>query len=158
MTAVRNLFGILMLAMAAYIIWPVVGPAISNLVGHTKSNVLEFKRVNNVAELEAQIANARGKTVMLDFYADWCTYCKQFEDYVFSNKEVQNLLKDFVLLQADVTANDAGDQALNKFTSVMAPPAILFFAKDGKEIRNYRIVGNMDAKTFIKHVTQITKK
>ncbi|MFK5914683.1 MAG: protein-disulfide reductase DsbD [Woeseiaceae bacterium] len=121
---------------------------------------LKFKRIKTDEDLRNEIAAAKaaGKYVMLDFYADWCTYCKQFEDYVFSNKEVQALLKDFVLLQADVTANDAGDQALNKFTHVQAPPAILFFGKDGKEIRNYRIVGNMNAETFINHVKQILSK
>ena len=121
---------------------------------------LKFKRIKTDQDLKNEIAAAKaaGKYIMLDFYADWCTYCKQFEDYVFSNPEVQDLLKDFVLLQADVTANDAGDQALNKYTSVQAPPAILFFAKDGKEIRNYRIVGNMNAETFIKHVKLILKK
>lgn len=121
---------------------------------------LKFKRIKTEQDLKNEIASAKaaGKYVMLDFYADWCTYCKQFEDYVFSNKEVQTLLKDFVLLQADVTANDEKDQALNKYTSVQAPPAILFFGKDGKEIRNYRIVGNMNAEVFIKHVKQIIAK
>ena len=121
---------------------------------------LTFKRIKTDQDLKNEVAAAKaaGKYIMLDFYADWCTYCKQFEDYVFSNKEVQTLLKDFVLLQADVTANDEGDQALNKYTSVQAPPAILFFGKDGKEIRNYRIVGNMDAETFIKHVKLILNK
>ena len=121
---------------------------------------LKFKRIKTDQDLKNEIAAAKaaGKYIMLDFYADWCTYCKQFEDYVFSNKEVQTLLKDFVLLQADVTANDEQDQALNKYTSVQAPPAILFFGKDGVEIRNYRIVGNMNAETFIKHVKQILNK
>ena len=121
---------------------------------------LVFKRIKTEQDLQREVAAAKaaGKYVMLDFYADWCTYCKQFEDYVFSNKNVQALLKDFVLLQADVTANDAADQALNKYTQVQAPPAILFFGKDGKEIRNYRIVGNMDAETFIKHVTKVINK
>lgn len=121
---------------------------------------LKFKRIKTDQDLKNEIAAAKaaGKYIMLDFYADWCTYCKQFEDYVFSNKEVQTLLKDFVLLQADVTANDKQDQALNKYTSVQAPPAILFFGKDGVEIRNYRIVGNMDAETFISHVKQILNK
>lgn len=121
---------------------------------------LTFKRIKTDQDLKNEIAAAKaaGKYIMLDFYADWCTYCKQFEDYVFSNKEVQALLKDFVLLQADVTANDAEDQALNKYTSVQAPPAILFFGKDGKEIRNFRIVGNMDAETFIKRVKLILNK
>ena len=127
--------------------------------GAAEKQHLKFKRIKTDQDLKNEIAAAKaaGKYIMLDFYADWCTYCKQFEDYVFTNKEVQTLLKDFVLLQADVTANDAGDQALNKYTSVQAPPAILFFAKDGKEIRNYRIVGNMNAETFIKHVKQILK-
>lgn len=127
--------------------------------GTSEKQHLKFKRIKTDQDLKNEIAAAKaaGKYIMLDFYADWCTYCKQFEDYVFTNKEVHALLKDFVLLQADVTANDAGDQALNKFTQVQAPPAILFFGKDGKEIRNYRIVGNMNAETFIKHVKQITK-
>ena len=121
---------------------------------------LKFKRIKTDQDLKNEIAAAKtaGKYIMLDFYADWCTYCKKFEDYVFTNKEVQALLKDFVLLQADVTANDEQDQGLNRFTSVQAPPAILFFAKDGKEIRNYRIVGDMNAETFIKHVKQILNK
>ncbi len=121
---------------------------------------LKFKRIKTDQDLKNEIAAAKtaGKYIMLDFYADWCTYCKKFEDYVFTNKEVQALLKDFVLLQADVTANDEQDQELNRYTSVQAPPAILFFAKDGKEIRNYRIVGDMNAETFIKHVKQILNK
>lgn len=125
--------------------------------GGAEKQHLAFKRIKTAQDLQNEIAAAKaaGKYIMLDFYADWCTYCKQFEDYVFTNKDVQLLLKDFVLLQADVTANDEQDQELNKFTSVQAPPAILFFGKDGKEIRNYRIVGNMDAETFIKHVNLI---
>ena len=128
--------------------------------GAVEKTHLKFKRIKDDVDLRREVSAAKkaGKYVMLDFYADWCTYCKQFEDYVFTNKEVQNLLKDFVLLQADVTANDAGDQALNKYTHVQAPPAILFFGKDGKEIRNYRIVGNMNAEIFIKHVKQILNK
>ncbi|MDH5599835.1 MAG: protein-disulfide reductase DsbD [Gammaproteobacteria bacterium] len=139
---------------------PLHGSSLTMGGSATEKQHLAFKRIKTAQDLKDEIAAAKaaGKYIMLDFYADWCTYCKQFEDYVFTNKEVQALLKDFVLLQADVTANDEQDQALNKFTSVQAPPAILFFAKDGKEIRNYRIVGNMDAKTFISHVNQILNK
>lgn len=139
---------------------PLHGSSLTMGGGAVEKQHLAFKRIKSDKDLQKEIAAAKaaGKFVMLDFYADWCTYCKQFEDYVFSDKKVQNLLKDFVLLQADVTANDAQDQALNKYTSVQAPPAILFFAKDGVEMRNHRIVGSMDAATFIKHVTRITAK
>jgi len=138
---------------------PMHGSSLTSGSGVEKKHLV-FKRIKTEKDLQREVAAAKaaGKYVMLDFYADWCTYCKQFEDYVFSNKNVQALLKDFVLLQADVTANDDADQALNNYTQVQAPPAILFFGKDGKEIRNYRIVGNMDAKTFIKHVTKVINK
>ena len=121
---------------------------------------LKFKRIKTADDLKNEIsaAKAAGKYIMLDFYADWCTYCKQFEDYVFTNKDVQAKLKDFVLLQADVTANDKKDRELNKYTGVQAPPAILFFDKSGSEIRKYRIVGNMNAEVFLNHLDKIIKK
>jgi len=139
---------------------PMHGSSLTMGGGASEKQHLVFKRIKTEQDLKNEIAAAKaaGKYIMLDFYADWCTYCKKFEDYVFTNKEVQALLKDFVLLQADVTANDEKDQALNKYTSVQAPPAILFFAKDGTEIRNYRIVGDMNAETFIKHVKKIINK
>lgn len=139
---------------------PMHGSSLTMGGGAAEKQHLVFKRIKTEQDLKNEItaAKAAGKYIMLDFYADWCTYCKKFEDYVFTNKEVQALLKDFVLLQADVTANDEQDQALNKYTSVQAPPAILFFGKDGVEIRNYRIVGDMNAETFIRHVKKIKNK
>ncbi|MGD8925296.1 MAG: protein-disulfide reductase DsbD [Thioalkalispiraceae bacterium] len=120
---------------------------------------LGFKRIKTAEDLQRELdkAKATGKYVMLDFYADWCTYCKDFEDYVFSNPEVQRLLADFVLLQADVTAGDKGDESLLKATGVIAPPSILFWDKDGKEKKKYRIVGSMNAQQFIDRVNLILK-
>ncbi len=120
---------------------------------------LGFKHIKTVEDLnrELELAKATGKYVMLDFYADWCLYCKEFEDYVFTTPEVQSLLADFVLLQADVTDNDELDQALLTHTKVIAPPAILFWAANGEEKTKYRIVGSMDAKQFIDHVNLILK-
>jgi len=135
----------------------------SKLLGGGESHAqaeLGFKRIKTKEDLqrEIELAKATGKYIMLDYYADWCTYCKQFEDYVFSDKDVQNLLRDFILLQADVTKSDEQDQALLNATGVIAPPSILFYGPDGVEKRKHRIVGSMDAKTFIEHVNQILKE
>ena len=120
---------------------------------------LGFKHIKTAEDLQRELdqAKALGKFVMLDFYADWCTYCKEFEDYVFTDPNVQSLLADFVLIQADVTANDKQDQSLLNKTGVIAPPAILFWDKDGNEKSKYRIIGAMDAKQFIDHVNLILK-
>ena len=122
--------------------------------GETAVARLPFVRIKTAADLERELDKARaaGKRVMLDFYADWCTYCKEYEEYVFPDPAVQAALKDFVLLQADVTAMDDDDKALMKRARVILPPAILFFNPDGREVRNKRIVGSMTAKRFLEHL------
>jgi thiol:disulfide interchange protein DsbD len=123
------------------------------------ANELSFKRIKGLAALDREIAaaSAAGKPVMLDFYADWCVSCKEMEKYTFSDPGVQKALENFVLLQADVTANDAEDKAvLNRF-GIFGPPSILFFGADSKERRGYRVVGYVEAETFRKHVEKATR-
>jgi len=112
------------------------------------SHSLVFERVKSNAELDARIAQAAGKTVMLDFYADWCVSCKEMERFTFSDAGVQAKLKDTLLLQADVTANDADDKALLQRFHLFGPPATLFFDKQGKEMADSRVVGYQDARQF----------
>ncbi|MDO8927335.1 MAG: protein-disulfide reductase DsbD [Sideroxyarcus sp.] len=110
---------------------------------------LQFERVKSSAELDKRIAQAGGKTVMLDFYADWCVSCKEMERFTFSDAAVQSSLKGSVLLQADVTANDADDKALMQRFQLFGPPATLFFDTQGKELADHRVTGYQDAKTFL---------
>jgi thiol:disulfide interchange protein DsbD len=115
-----------------------------------------FKRIKSIADLEAEIASARaaGKSVMLDFYADWCVSCKEMEKYTFPDPAVQAALSHTVLLQADVTANDATDQALLQHFGILGPPSILFFGQDGGEKTDFRVVGFKPADEFQAHVAR----
>ncbi len=157
MTVVRNFFGVLMLAMAAYLIWPVLPNAITQpigkLLGSATEHNLPFTRIKTVAELNAAIAAANGKTVMLDFYADWCIACKEMEKFTFSDSTIQAALSNTVLLQADVTENNADDQALLKRFGLFGPPGIIFFDKNGNEIKP-KVIGYKNVEKF----TQILNK
>lgn len=113
---------------------------------------LNFTRISNVESLNAALANAQGKPVMLDLYADWCVACKEFEKYTFSDPQVQQALQNTVLLQADVTANSAQDVALLKHLQVLGLPTILFFDEDGNEQPALRVTGFMDAAAFRAHL------
>jgi thiol:disulfide interchange protein DsbD len=115
---------------------------------------LNFKQIKGVDGFNAELerANAAGKTVMLDFYADWCVSCKEMEAFTFSDPAVQKALDGVVLLQADVTPNDEKDTELYKHFGIIGPPSIMFFGTDGKENRNYRVVGFMPADKFSEHV------
>ena len=111
---------------------------------------LPFQKIKSVAELEQRLAEAKGRPVMLDFYADWCVSCKEFERFTFSDPRVQARLKDVLLLQADVTANTEDDKALLKRFTLFGPPGLIFFDREGREVAAGRIVGYEPADKFLK--------
>lgn len=119
-------------------------------------NRLKFRPVENIHELDRLLVEAsrRHQVVMLDFYADWCITCKEMERFTFSDPTVHAALEKVVLLQADVTENNAVDQELMHRFNIIGPPAILFFV-DGQEQRNHRLVGFVDAEDFINHIKSI---
>ncbi|HEY1043313.1 MAG TPA: protein-disulfide reductase DsbD [Telluria sp.] len=108
-----------------------------------------FRRVSSVKELDAVLASASGKTVMLDFYADWCVSCKEMERFTFSDPRVKAHFGQMLLVQADVTANNAADQALLKRFGLFGPPGIVFFGKGGQEIPGTRVIGYQNADKFL---------
>ncbi|WP_407897884.1 protein-disulfide reductase DsbD [Ferrigenium sp. UT5] len=149
-------FGVLALLLgAAYLIGALSGARdilrpLGNVVGTAPAATpaLPFERVKGLAGLEARISRAQGKVVMLDFYADWCVSCKEMERFTFSDPTIQARLKQAVLLQADVTANDAEDKALLQHFQLFGPPAILFFDQSGTEKTDSRVIGYQDSEMF----------
>lgn len=124
------------------------GPAIA-------APVMQFDRVRNVTELENRILQEQGRTIMLDFYADWCVSCKEMERFTFADERVQAKLKHAVLLQIDVTANNHDDQSLLKRFGLFGPPAILFFDRQGNEQKMQRITGYQNADRFLQSLNQV---
>jgi len=129
--------------------------ATNSAENHTnKKNDSHFIRVKTIADVQSQVAqaNAEGKTVMFDFFAESCTACYEFEALVFPDPQVVNALSNSVLLQADVTANDKIDKALMKHYGVVALPSILFFDKNGFEDKRLRAIGLEDADVFVQRI------
>ena len=120
------------------------------VAGGSSEHEVSFRQVKGLDGLNAELgpAAARGQVVMFDYYADWCVSCKEMERFTFSDAEVQAALASVLLLQTDVTANDAADQALLAEFGLFGPPAILFFGPDGRERRNLRVIGYMNAGDF----------
>ncbi|WP_273526218.1 protein-disulfide reductase DsbD [Pseudomonas sp.] len=102
------------------------------------------------AELDAQLAAARaaGQPLMLDWYADWCVSCKVFEREVFAHPQVAPRLAGYRLIRFDITDSNAEQRALLDRYQLFGPPAILFFDRAGNELKDVRVVGELDAREF----------
>ena len=146
-----RLLQILLLAAALVSVRPLQDWAFGTPAGQTQAH-LNFIQIKNVDDLNHALAQAEGKPVLLDLYADWCVACKEFEKYTFSDPQVQHALSDTVLLQANVTANSTQDKALLKQLNVLGLPTILFFNEQGEEQPTQRVTGFMDATAFNAHL------
>jgi thiol:disulfide interchange protein DsbD len=126
---------------------------LAGVLGARQAPALPFRTIKSSADLdrELQAAKAAGKPLLFDFYADWCVSCKEMEKYTFSDPAVHAALADVVLLKADVTANDAVDQALMRRFGIIGPPATLFF-HDGAERRELRLVGYEKVAPFLERL------
>ncbi len=142
---VKQFFGVLLLAVAAYI----ASPLFITWKGDTN-----FVRIETMAELDAKLA-APGRPVMLDFYADWCVSCKEMEAYTFSDSRVKKQLDGLTLLQVDVTANTPEHRALLKRFALFGPPGIIFFDARGREVKGLRVIGYQPPERFLKTLAAI---
>ncbi len=125
---------------------------VSNISKPNHVSVLPFKQIQSLDDLSRELNQRDNKMIMLDFYADWCVSCKEYEKLTFSNSKVKERLKEYSLLQVDVTKNNANHKALLKHFNLYGPPAILFFDTQHSEIRPYRIVGYKNASQMLDHL------
>ncbi|MCD1410712.1 protein-disulfide reductase DsbD [Vibrio vulnificus] len=123
-----------------------------------QTSEVSFIKIRNVEELQQQLALAKQakRPVMLDFYADWCVACKEFEKYTFHDPAVAAQLKQFVLLQANVTRNQAQDIELLQAQQVLGLPTIDFWDAQGNPVSNARLTGFMQAAPFLEHIQRIS--
>ncbi len=118
---------------------------------------LPFQAIASSEQLDNALQQAQGHITMVDLYADWCVACKEFEKYTFSDAGVRNALSQVQLLQANVTANNAQDNALLQHLQVLGLPTILFFDAQGKEIPDSRVTGFLNAADFRAHLHNVSR-
>ena len=155
MNHIKNLTGVLLLVMAAFIF-------MRAFPSHQANEIValsHFTAVQSEQDLNKALSEAKAlkKMVILDVYADWCVSCKQLDREVFANKTVLANLKEATLLRLDLTNQTEESVNLQKQLNIVGPPTLIFFGHDGNEAKNYRLVGTIESGNFIKHVKQFSE-
>jgi thiol:disulfide interchange protein DsbD len=117
-----------------------------------------FEKIKAIEELDAILLENKGQKVMVDFYADWCTSCKEFEKITFSDPSVQAEMDKLILVQVDLTANDDAAKAFTKKYGIFGPPAILFFDENGSLKNDKTIIGFKEPKDFLQHLMDVNNQ
>ena len=156
MVWVKRGFGVMLLAVAAWMVWPVLPfgrteAAPGSDLHATPGDGVVFRRIRTAAELDEAVRTA-GRPVLFDFYADWCVACKEMERFTFTDPAVKARMNAMLLLQVDVTANNADDKALMRRYGLFGPPAILLFDAAGRELPAHRVIGFLRPGAFLAHL------
>ena len=110
---------------------------------------LQFHKVETLGQLDILLQKYKGKKIMIDFAAQWCTACKELDEKTFSDSKVQEALKGYVLIRADVTKNKKQQKELSKAYGVFGPPVVIFIDENGNVEREKTIVGYVEPKEFL---------
>lgn len=115
-----------------------------------------WQTVTQPSELDQILAESKsaGQPVLVDWYADWCISCKVIEHEVLPDPKVVSQLGGFRLIRFDMTDSNAEQRALLDRYKLFGPPALLFFGKNGNELRNARVVGEIDVEAFAERLSR----
>ena len=108
-----------------------------------------------LAQIKKAVIAARGKPVMLDFYADWCNACKVMDATTFADAQIQEVLSHFEVIKIDVTRNNSDDKAILNYFDIVAPPTFVFFGAQGKQMDELKVVGERSADEFLTILKQV---
>ena len=101
---------------------------------------------------EAALARAgsEDKPVMIDFYTDWCGWCKKLERETYTDTRVQEALSSFVLVKLN---GDREGRKLAANMGVRGYPTLVFLNPQGQEIG--RIPGFMGPEPFLEELADL---
>ena len=128
-----------------------INPLNNTFKSQLKEN-LNFKKVLNLNELKEVVRGSK-KPVLIDFWATWCVNCKELDD-TLNLAEISEILSNFELIKVDVTKNSKDDLELMKEFQIYGPPALIFF-KNGKELQEYKVIGDIKKIELAKNLNEI---
>jgi thiol:disulfide interchange protein len=98
-------------------------------------------------------ADSERKVVMVDFYTDWCGWCRKLDETTYADPAVQSTLKRLVTVKLDA---ERGGRADAERYRVEGFPCVLFLNAKGVEVA--RIPGYLPPGEFLEELKDVLSK
>lgn len=135
----KTFFSILVIAVAAYMLWP---------VDRKSPEWIYFEET----KYESAIQN--GEKIFIDFYADWCIPCKELDALTFSDERVITELSSYKTFKVDMTQSlsEETERLRDKF-EIKGMPTLIIINSNGEEVK--RITGFLNAEEFLRTIQNV---
>ncbi|MCK4893855.1 MAG: thioredoxin family protein, partial [Calditrichia bacterium] len=150
---IRNLIGIIFFILSILFFSYSIENAVEKstfskqAIGAESQDMINWK---SYSEERLQQASRENTPVMLDFYADWCIPCKELDKFTFSQAEVIELSRQFLMMKVDLTkAGDPETQEWRKRYAIKGVPTLIFLNPSLQEMKDLRVVGFLEKEDFL---------
>jgi len=114
----------------------------------SSSSSVEKVKFEKFGKEKFEVSLKKGKKILLDFYADWCIPCKEYDAVTFKDPKVVSLSKSFDNYKIDMTKSDDYKEALSKKFGAKVMPTLIIFDTTGKEVK--RLTGYVGPEELVK--------
>ena len=100
------------------------------------------------------------KPVIIDFYATWCSPCRELDEITFHHPDLVKLAdRDFIMVKVDLTqkGNPLHTRLLSEY-GIKGVPTLILLDKEGRECPSLRLVDYLPPEQLLPRLEALSKK
>jgi thiol:disulfide interchange protein DsbD len=129
-------------------------PAAAQAASSGGAPVLTWEVVRTGAELDAALGRARaaGRPALLEFYASWCSDCRELDEQVFRREDIRRALGRFATIRVDASRVTDELRAIGRSYGLSGVPGLVFVGSAGRMREDTTLRGPVPAEAVLQRL------